>query len=149
MDKLKQLRLSAGLTQAQVSAFLNISQQAYANYESGKREPDYKTLSALADYFRVSTDYLLGRVEEELSRSLDEQLEGIDFTLYDEVQGMTDEEKQDVLDYIQYKKTQKKRRKSNAYIAAFGGNTHVPKSERTPKVAREIFNEIRNNEEEE
>ena len=144
MDRLKQLRLSAGLTQAQVSAFLNISQQAYANYESGKREPDYKTLSALADYFCVSTDYLLGRAEDEPSRSLDERLRGIDFALYGEVQDMTDEEKQDVLDYIQYKKSKKERLPSDAYIAAHGGAVHASEEEKTPEAAREIFRQTRN-----
>lgn len=108
MNRLKQLRLAADLTQTQVSSYLKISQQAYANYESGKREPDHKTLSSLADYFNVSIDFLLGRINNASPLGLDEQLEGIDFALYGEVKELTDEEKQDVLDYIRYKKSKNK-----------------------------------------
>ena len=39
---------------------------------------------------------------------IDEQLSGVDFALYGEVKEMTEEEKQDVLDYIRYKKLKKK-----------------------------------------
>ena len=58
---LSKLRKTKNCTQLQLAEYLGISRQAYANYESGKREPDYATLSKLADYFNVSTDYLLGR----------------------------------------------------------------------------------------
>lgn len=43
------------------------------------------------------------------SDELDLQLEGIDFALFGEVKEMTDEQKQDVLDYIKFKKSQQKR----------------------------------------
>ncbi len=42
---------------------LNISQNSISRYETGVREADYATLIALADYFHVSVDYLLGRTE--------------------------------------------------------------------------------------
>ena len=35
--------------------------QTYANYEYGRREPDFETTKKLANLFNVSTDYLLGR----------------------------------------------------------------------------------------
>lgn len=102
-------------------------------------------LSILADLFGVSVDYLLDRTDKN-SSSLDEQLEGIDFTLYGEVRDLTDEEKQDVLDYIQYKKSKKERLPSDAYIAAHGGAVHAPEEEKTPEAAREIFRQVRNEE---
>lgn len=61
---LSKLRKTKSCTQLQLAEYLGISRQAYANYESGKREPDYATLSKLADYFCVSTDYLLGRDDD-------------------------------------------------------------------------------------
>ena len=58
-DKLKTLRNKRGLSQQQVAYDLNITQQAYSRYELG-RDPDIRILKALAEYYGVSTDYLLG-----------------------------------------------------------------------------------------
>lgn len=46
-----------------MAEMLGITRQAYGHYESGKREPDFVTLEKLATFFNVSTDYLLGRVD--------------------------------------------------------------------------------------
>lgn len=62
--RLKDIRKEQGLLQKDLAAHLGITQQAYANYESGKREPDYDTLAKLADIFNVSVDYLLGRTDD-------------------------------------------------------------------------------------
>ena len=61
MQRLKQLRIEAGLTQSDMCSMLNVAQNTYSQWETSKREPDYKTLSRIADYFHVSVDYLLGR----------------------------------------------------------------------------------------
>lgn len=61
--RLVQLRNKIGLTQEEVAARLNIARGTYAHYEIGKRNPDYDTLQNLADFFNVSTDYLLGRTD--------------------------------------------------------------------------------------
>lgn len=42
---------------------LGIGQNTVSRYESGVLEADYKTLIAIADYFDVSIDYLLGRTD--------------------------------------------------------------------------------------
>ena len=60
-NKLKFLRTQKKLRQVDVANYLNISQQAYANYERGAREPNQETLVKLAEYYGVTTDYLLGR----------------------------------------------------------------------------------------
>ncbi|MDD2426925.1 MAG: helix-turn-helix transcriptional regulator [Eubacteriales bacterium] len=59
--RLRLLRSDKKLRQADVAAALNISSRAYSNYERAYRMPDLRILSSLADYFNVSTDYLLGR----------------------------------------------------------------------------------------
>ena len=61
MLRLKELRKKKGASQEEVAIFLEITQQAYANYERGARNPDPDMLSKIADYFGVSVDYLLGR----------------------------------------------------------------------------------------
>ena len=51
------------MTQSDIADQLKYSRSQIANYEQGKREPDFHTLVTLADYFGVSIDYLLGRTE--------------------------------------------------------------------------------------
>lgn len=58
-EKLKVLRKEKRLTQKSLSNMLNISQGAYAQWENGKREPNFEKLSLLACIFDVSIDYLL------------------------------------------------------------------------------------------
>lgn len=58
---LKELREEQGKTQKELAEDLHISQVTYSNYELGKREPNIETLIALANYFRVSIDFLVGR----------------------------------------------------------------------------------------
>lgn len=53
------LRRSAGLSQAQLAAMLQISPSAMGMYEQGRREPSMDTLVALSRILQVSTDYLL------------------------------------------------------------------------------------------
>ena len=58
-NRIKELRNIKNLNQDQVAQVLGVSRQAYANYESGKREPDLQTVIKLANYFDVSLDELL------------------------------------------------------------------------------------------
>ncbi|RKV95378.1 MAG: helix-turn-helix domain-containing protein [Streptococcus sp.] len=60
-EKLKVLRKEKGLTQKSLSNMLNISQGAYAQWENGKREPNFEKLSMLACIFDVSIDFLLSK----------------------------------------------------------------------------------------
>ena len=64
MEKLKSLRKAQKLTQEDVGKHLGITGQSYSNYENNNREPDFATISKLADYFNVSVDYLLDRTDE-------------------------------------------------------------------------------------
>ena len=59
--RLKELRKSRRLTQAQVSAGINCSVPTYSRYENGVRQPSLETLERLADFYEVSLDYLYGR----------------------------------------------------------------------------------------
>ena len=64
MNNLKHIRELANYTQSYVADCLGITQQAYANYERGVRQPDNTMLKKLADLFGVSVDYILGRTED-------------------------------------------------------------------------------------
>ena len=53
-------RKKAGLTQTQLAEYLGISQNTLSQYETGKRNPDIKTVEMLADYFSTSINGILG-----------------------------------------------------------------------------------------
>ena len=61
MNRLKLLREEKKLNQNEVGKYLGITGQAYGLYENEKRTINNETLIKLADYFEVSTDYLLGK----------------------------------------------------------------------------------------
>lgn len=66
MDKttpeiLRELRKQKGATQGDIAQLLGFSTTAYQNYERGINEPSNKSLCILADFYGVTTDYLLGR----------------------------------------------------------------------------------------
>ena len=62
--RLRDLRNSRGYTQRELAELLSIANSTLAMYEIDKREPDNKTLGILADFFNVTTDYLLGREQK-------------------------------------------------------------------------------------
>ena len=62
-DKLSALRREQNYTQEQLADLLGVSRQSVSKWESGQSTPDLEKLVQLADYFQVSTDYLLGRRE--------------------------------------------------------------------------------------
>lgn len=70
--RLKELRKEANLTQKQVAEHFNISQSAYAQWETGKLNPKKETIQMFADFFNVSTDYLLGKTDIKNSSDIDE-----------------------------------------------------------------------------
>ena len=59
-ERLKKLRMEKGITQKELADRLHISRSTIAGYESLGKEPDGEKLCALADFFGVSVDYLLG-----------------------------------------------------------------------------------------
>lgn len=61
--RLRELRTNAKKTQEDMAKYLGVTRQGYGNYENEITEPDNNTLLKLADYFDVSTDYLLGRTD--------------------------------------------------------------------------------------
>ena len=60
-SRLKKLREEKGLSQVKLAKALSISNVMISRYENNRRTPDYATLNKLADFYGVSTDYLLGR----------------------------------------------------------------------------------------
>lgn len=61
--RLKLLRKQKHMSQLSLAMKLNTTQMSISRYETGKREPDLKTLILIADFFDVSIDYLLERID--------------------------------------------------------------------------------------
>jgi len=59
-EKMKELRIQLGLKQADLLKKLDISSGRYSQYETGIRNPSYELLIKIADFYGVTTDYLLG-----------------------------------------------------------------------------------------
>lgn len=62
--KLKELRMSQNLSQADVAKKLDISPSIVSGYETGERTPSTENLLALSYLYKCSTDYLLGKSNE-------------------------------------------------------------------------------------
>ena len=63
-ERLRELRVERHLTQQEMAEFLGINTRAYQCYESDDRRPNYEKLVALADFFQVSVDYLIGHSDQ-------------------------------------------------------------------------------------
>ena len=59
-QRLKDLRQDKELVQKQVADILGIDQRVYSNYETGKREIPSRFVVKLAEFYHVSSDYILG-----------------------------------------------------------------------------------------
>jgi transcriptional regulator with XRE-family HTH domain len=103
-ERLSNLRKSKGLSQYELADRLGFSRGKLANYEQGSRQPDYGTLQKIADYFEVSTDYLLGR-----SDSTSPKKEENENLFFFDLEGLSEEEIEEVEKYIEVLKLKAKR----------------------------------------
>lgn len=62
--RLKELRISAGVTQKELATSTGIALQSIINYENGRREPNSRAMVALERYFNVTGEYLRGESSE-------------------------------------------------------------------------------------
>ena len=85
IENLKKARIKKGLSQKETAEQIGMSYPRYNHYETGKREPDNKTLTLIANFLDVSVDYLLGNEQkkeplsnrEEQGKDLSKQLDEI------------------------------------------------------------------------
>ena len=60
-ERLKELRLEKQLKQSQIAKELRIPEGTYSNWEQGRTQPDIDGLITLANFFKVTVDYLIGK----------------------------------------------------------------------------------------
>lgn len=63
-ERMRALREDRDLTQAQIARIINKSQQGYNHIETGRAELKIEDLITLCDYYQVSADYFIGRLEK-------------------------------------------------------------------------------------
>jgi len=63
-DRLRELRSISGISRKELAQGIGIAESTIANYENNLRLPDYEVLTRIADFFDVTTDYLLGRTDD-------------------------------------------------------------------------------------
>ena len=68
---IRDLRKQRKMSQTELAKILHVSQQTVTAWETGKAEPSSSAISSLADYFNVTTDYLLGRPEKKDDDNVD------------------------------------------------------------------------------
>ena len=69
-NRIKELRLKAGLTQEQLAKEVEITRQAISQYEKTNRQPKVEIAQKLADYFNVSVTYLQGFININIPNDL-------------------------------------------------------------------------------
>ena len=67
MNNFKKIREKRNITQIRLSTGIDVSQETISAYESGRAMPSAETLVRIADFLNTSTDYLLGRIDKDVS----------------------------------------------------------------------------------
>ncbi len=96
-----------GISPSRAAMEMGINKGTVSVWKNKGTTPQAAQLNKISEYFGVSVDYLLGKSSHEgfSPPSLDE----LDFALYGETHSLSAEEKQDILDYVRFKKAQKER----------------------------------------
>ena len=63
-ERIRALREDSDLTQTQVAEYLGMSQTGYSKYETGENSIPVDVVVKLADFYKTTTDYLLGRTDK-------------------------------------------------------------------------------------
>ena len=99
-ENLRKLRDRHDMTQEALGKLLNVTQSTIAYYESGKKQPTLETLIIIADYFEVSTDFLLNRTNRVSTAS---EISKTDIELLNKINKLSDENRKEIESYINYK----------------------------------------------
>lgn len=101
MNRLRFLRTEKGESLEKIARYLNVTIQTISNYENEKRDMTPDTILKLADYFGVSTDYLLGKTD---IRNIEEDFK---FAYHKETEGLSEDEIKEALEFYKMVKNRK------------------------------------------
>lgn len=104
---IRDLREDHDLKQKMIADYLGVAQQTYSNYENGNREIPIWVVQKLAQYYKVSTDYLLGAETGYLGNTNLKSTYLGNITMHDvvyDIQKLNAMERKDLLKYIHFLK---------------------------------------------
>lgn len=112
-NRIKQLREEKGLKQEELANKMSVSPSAIGMYETNKREPNNELTLKLANFFGVTTDYLLGKTDirdtgEQIDDVLNEAMIGMS---KDEYNALTETQKKQIRDFALFVKNQNENNK--------------------------------------
>lgn len=115
MNRIKDLRKANKFKQTELCKMLGVTQGALSGWESGRYEPDIKSLNKMSEIFNVSVDYLLGNTEIKDKptniKSLVVSDDDIKFALFEGEKEITDQMYEEVKRFAKYiLETNKKKR---------------------------------------
>lgn len=106
-DTLRFLREKTNKTQEETAKALGIKRSTYSHFENNRNNPDNETLVKMANYFNVSTDYLLGRdPKEDDEKPLTRNQKLIAYSIDPDI---SDEERQAIIEMVQAAKKFRRR----------------------------------------
>lgn len=124
-QKLRAIRTENNLTQKDLAKMFKVSESAISMYERDEREPSFKFTNEVANRFNVTTDYLLGRTDEEqrgtsfaISKGVTDFLNAIELSdeqallklkgmLRHEGKELSDDAIKEIISYARYRANQK------------------------------------------
>lgn len=101
-ERIKDLREKKDLTQIELSKKLGISRSTIASWESNRRVPELGTAKILADFFDVSVDFLLGRVDSPTPTKPRELPQTVAPYLPEGFDELSPEARKEVMQFIEY-----------------------------------------------
>jgi len=117
--RLRLLREEKGLLQKDIADLLNISTSAYGYYEQGKRTPDLHVVQVLANFYGVSSDWLIGLtdvrkpknelINEKIIQIIEELGPDIILQLYD-LKDISKEERENLLIFLEGLKARREKK---------------------------------------
>ena len=105
--RIRDIRNDRGLTQKQIAEILHVSQNTYSQYEIGTSRFPLDVVVKLAEFYDVTTDYLLGRTEYRCPPEALRRRVAIDFTVQDIINTVLElkpEARNSVVDFVKYMK---------------------------------------------
>lgn len=106
---LKKLREECKLTQEELANHLGLKRYNISDWEQERTQPDIESIKKLANYFNVSIDYLLGKSDVRNINNPDIDESSFKVAFYNEVEDLSDDMKEQVLDYVRYLRNKNKK----------------------------------------
>lgn len=98
-DRIERLLFENGMKQADLAKATGISTGLISQWKNRSQQPSAKKLQIIADYFGVSTDYLLGKEpKEKTPAEADVTFDDFTYAMYGESRGLTEENKNMLLE---------------------------------------------------